>query len=483
MPVEVRVNDVYGPFVRAILRRSQNTVNIMDYRDKVIDPGLPTEDWQPAIQQAINDVAAKQTGTGGWEANVVGTVEFPIGIFKIRKPLVTPIKGITLRGEAVSNWFPDDEWYGQLYMQHSTVIYKTTNTVLATAPSRTSRNGARTDVYNDKDAVIMVDHGDDDYNMNTTIQNMVLRSDQANSYGIFAPRCARLKVRNVFMHKIKYGFTTYDTWMSEFSNVTIRECIEAFRWVNDGSFNGTGTTVTFTNCFAETAEVGFQLNLLNYSSMNNCAADHIKSGVGRAYNLVACNGITMNGCGAEDTLNADLIYVNNSFVTVNGFGTYQIGFANTGTRAQIVVDTGGKAVFNTCQFTDYIGTANTANTFNVIVQNGGRAVFSHCSLPTNGNTWISYSGGASATYIDDKGVTIADANGVGGKYNGIRRYTATAQPTTGTWTKGDLVENTNPTVAGTAGSRYIVTGWMRLTTGSAHVAGTDWSEMRVLSGT
>jgi hypothetical protein len=60
---------------------------------------------------------------------------------------------------------------------------------------------------------------------------------------------------------------------------------------------------------------------------------------------------------------------------------------------------------------------------------------------------------------------------------------STAVPTSGTYLTGWVVINTAPTVQGTAGSRYIVNGWTRITSGSSHVLNTDWVEMRSLTGT
>lgn len=51
------------------------------------------------------------------------------------------------------------------------------------------------------------------------------------------------------------------------------------------------------------------------------------------------------------------------------------------------------------------------------------------------------------------------------------------------WEAGDVGWHANPTVQGSAGSRYTVLGWRRLTTGTGNVLGTDWVEMRVLTGT
>lgn len=56
-------------------------------------------------------------------------------------------------------------------------------------------------------------------------------------------------------------------------------------------------------------------------------------------------------------------------------------------------------------------------------------------------------------------------------------------PTAGTYVRGHMVRNNNVGLLGTAGNRYIVTGWTRLTTGTNHVVGIDWIEHRVLTGT
>lgn len=52
-------------------------------------------------------------------------------------------------------------------------------------------------------------------------------------------------------------------------------------------------------------------------------------------------------------------------------------------------------------------------------------------------------------------------------------YEASAMPTSGSFTAGDWVWNT----AGTISGGKVLIGWYRLTTGSAHVSGTDWTPM------
>lgn len=54
----------------------------------------------------------------------------------------------------------------------------------------------------------------------------------------------------------------------------------------------------------------------------------------------------------------------------------------------------------------------------------------------------------------------------------------TAAPTAGTWAVGDKCRNDSPSELGTAGSKYIITGWVVVTSGTP---GT-WKEMRVLTG-
>lgn len=55
----------------------------------------------------------------------------------------------------------------------------------------------------------------------------------------------------------------------------------------------------------------------------------------------------------------------------------------------------------------------------------------------------------------------------------------TAAPTLGSWARGDEIKNSEPSVLGPAGSRYVITGWICTTSGSP---GT-WVEMRTLTGT
>jgi hypothetical protein len=61
-------------------------------------------------------------------------------------------------------------------------------------------------------------------------------------------------------------------------------------------------------------------------------------------------------------------------------------------------------------------------------------------------------------------------------------YYAETMPTAGSYRAGDMVINTNPVEMGPRGSKYIVFGWKRLTTGDKHELKIDWFEMRMLTG-
>lgn len=52
----------------------------------------------------------------------------------------------------------------------------------------------------------------------------------------------------------------------------------------------------------------------------------------------------------------------------------------------------------------------------------------------------------------------------------------------GSWTVDDYVENTAKVELGSASSKYIIKGWIRMTTGSSNVLNTDWFQDRALTG-
>lgn len=70
-------------------------------------------------------------------------------------------------------------------------------------------------------------------------------------------------------------------------------------------------------------------------------------------------------------------------------------------------------------------------------------------------------------------VNLVSEGSLAGTYNA-----STAAPTTGTWAKGDFIRNSNPSELGSAGSKYVVKGWICVTGGTP---GT-WVQSRTLTG-
>ncbi|MDR7319722.1 hypothetical protein [Brevibacillus nitrificans] len=414
-------------------------------------------------------------------------------------------QGVTLEGTSISGVVLDDlTTWGFSNMVPCTIIEKTTNTTYGQAvgnKTRFARNGSIVDNY-DKDAFFLVDHVDNNTNYNTTFKNLTLlgSAPQRIRFGVFAPRATHLLIRDVQMYKVEFGYMTNDTWMSEFTNVKVRDCISAVSWQDDGSGSGTGTTNTFINVWANKADVGFDITLLNYSAFMNCGADHIKTGSARAYQFKQCNGLTLSGCGAED-VKGDVLYIQSTYAVINGFYTYgifSVPSTRGGTNAYLNIDS-SNIVFNSCNFSNYDfdpvdgGPIYTTNTnYNQLIQNGSRVMFNECKLPTGGNTYTSYNNGSVVTYFDGKGITqMVNLGGTvtypGILVNGKKRLQGASAPNSGTlWMSGDIVENTNISPIGAAGSRYLVTGWFRATnysTNPTHTLGVDWLEMRVSTGT
>ncbi|MEQ5195396.1 hypothetical protein [Klebsiella pasteurii] len=82
-----------------------------------------------------------------------------------------------------------------------------------------------------------------------------------------------------------------------------------------------------------------------------------------------------------------------------------------------------------------------------------------------------------------EGATAAvNARGVHSFYQQKYVYPSTSMPTTGSFKAGDEVTNMFKQIQGVAGSRYVITGWLRVTTGSSHVLNVDWVAQKVPTG-
>lgn len=346
----------------------------------VLDFGAAADgvtDDTTAIQAAIDSGAAK--------------IYFPAGYYITTSPIYIDTDTI-LFGDG----------------SRSSFITKTTTT--AGTGSNVMRASAYTDSYA-VNAVVIIRHPDNVFNYNSGLQGLAIHGVNFDvDYGVYAPRCTHLMMNDVIIFRCTTGFFTYDTWMSDFTEV---ECnsnrtvggsgATGFRWSDDGSGQGAGTSIMFQNCYARNCDTGYSIYGLSYSTMNACAADAIYS---TPYNFSSIDGLAMNGCGTEGvTLGTNTGIINcvsSNGLVVNSFKAIVVT-GNTNSAAVRIDST--QATFNSCTFPNF-GTVNSA--YNLIIQNGSSLVSSSSSFPSNGNGFISYSSDSDWIRLDKTGIKNKD---------------------------------------------------------------------------
>ena len=346
-----------------------------------------------------DDTAAIQSAIDAVEAAGGGEVRLPSGTYKITAPL-------TLAGQV--NLVGDNLW--------STVINKTTNTV--GTGSNTARAGSITDSYA-VDAIIILTHVDNGYNYDTQIRNLMLKKNAygASSYGIYAPRCTHFLFGELLILNCQIGYHTFDSWMANLRNVTVQACAIGYRHADDGSGSGTGTSITFQNCwvnFDNTVDqptTAFSIFGLTYSSLICCAADNgIRIDGAGIYNytFLTCTGIGMNGCGAEN-FKGGFLRVSGGHVSVTETRTFAATGVASGTVAMVLADSSAKLTMQGCNFAV---PTSVGVLYNWIIQTGAQVVeVNPFASPSGGNTFASYSGGASRSVITSENTTFFDASG------------------------------------------------------------------------
>jgi hypothetical protein len=165
-------------------------------------------------------------------------------------------------------------------------------------------------------------------------------------------------------------------------------------------------------------------------------------------------------------------------VTRNVFNVASIG---TGiTKVQVFSGAMGGRATNFGQFSLRDNTYNIPNALSVLYANNEGSYFLVTKELLDRNLMTDYTG--LSVYQGE----LRDNYDQLIRYNAgtvtRRIFYASTMPTSGSYTKGDYIFNTATSVLGSTGSKYLVKGWVRVTTGSGHVIGTDWLEDRVLTG-
>lgn len=124
--------------------------------------------------------------------------------------------------------------------------------------------------------------------------------------GIFSPLSVNTNQEHVnFEDVIVGGFAGNGI---ELQNLIVSrfECVESVANLGHGFYirgvtfpGAAGTSVSFVSCYANSnSQIGFWLYNMVYSGFHGCAAD----GNGVGYQIDNCQGVTLNGCGAEGQL-------------------------------------------------------------------------------------------------------------------------------------------------------------------------------------
>jgi hypothetical protein len=344
------------------------TISVMDFGAT----GNGVTDDTLAIQNAIDYCVANQKGC----------VFVPSGTYNITAPLKL-YTGISFIGEN----------------SRTAIISKSTNT--NGTGSNLARGGTKTDsfVYDD---IIQVRHADNAYAYGVTIKGLRLTKTgyAANSHGIYYPRAAYFTVEDVHILNVQYGTFTYDTFVSSIKNTQVQAVVYGFTHANDGSGSGSGTTALFQNCavnFDNTIvqpAIGFNLVNLTYSNLLSCGVDNGNTATGAgitAYYLQSSNTINVSGCGCENS-QGRMIYIGSGSATFTGLRTIAIT-GSTSALGTVVAETSSTLTLVNCKFEPLL-VANAQ--YNWTIQTGASVVeVNPQASPSGGNTFISYSGGAS----------------------------------------------------------------------------------------
>ena len=365
--------------------------------------------WEREFSGAVNVLWFGAKGDGGHDDTQAindaiafgpGSVFFPDGIYATTAPIYTD-GNISLRGAS----------------KGKVRINKTTNT--PGVGSNLALDGTEDDYA--QNAVIILRHPDKGYNYGTSIRDITLESMFISDYGIYAPRASGLFLENVSIVGCRVGYQTHDSWMCQFNRVEVDAVTRAglagdtYGWKTKSygfvftpkvASTPTGTSCTFNSCWAHDCHIGWEINYLEYSTLNSCGADNISNGPYRFTN----SGLTLNSCATENVqLNYEsALAVVGGNVTLNSFRAYRIRGGTSGTTAMLYAD-GARVVLNTCRLDDFF---QVNSGFNVVIQNGSTVVNHNSRLTGNGNAYVSYSGGSVLTMMGASNPHVITSTGI-----------------------------------------------------------------------
>ncbi|MDQ0091679.1 hypothetical protein J2T12_005119 [Paenibacillus anaericanus] len=218
------------------------------------------------------------------------------------------------------------------------------------------------------------------------------------------------------------------------------------------------TGLSFRECYAQDGVngAGFKLSKAYYASVDSCFSDGNKWG----FHALNCNGVSMRSLGSESCIRY-AIFIQNSSVIIDGITTIDSGTDNTNIfyPTVIEVESGYASIRNVQEQDPHAGSTRL---YSVLFENGARGDIVNCNELLD-------------TRINMDGLVSLN-----------HQFLISAMPTTMTGFKIKDVGRVYPmgvtSEVGAAGSKYVVTGYQRLSTGNNNVLNVDWRELRAFTG-
>lgn len=163
-----------------------------------------------------------------------------------------------------------------------------------------------------------------------------------SEFGIYSAISYDVRLEDLYVHNVKTGYRTSDSWLQSVNNVMIQDCQDGY--VVDVA----GTSFNLNNLYIRgCSRHAIKMKNVTYSALTCCVPENV---VGTAYVFLSCAGITLNGCAVEN-VTGSIIEANQSYLIFNGFRTVSV--KDSGVQAVII--TQSNAVFNGCLLSEFEG--------------------------------------------------------------------------------------------------------------------------------
>lgn len=341
--------------------------------------GDDTNDDRPAIQ-AAEDFARPLKRKVFFPEPSVG--------YRINAPLI---------GGTFTNW--EGEGRNNFIIKHGNT---TSGLPTRIAPERPAVN----DVM-DVDAVLIIDHADSAFAIHIDLKNLYFKDSDLNStaveYGVYNPRTFFYNTDGITCDGTDNGFFSFVAFQTTFLKPYAVNCATAgFKWSDDGTGGGSGTSVVMTRPYAQGCGRGYDIFGLVYSHIDTPSCDSF-SDIG--YFFTSNKALTVTSLGMENqTTGTHGILVAGSRMTFDGINDFNTSPSST----KFEINGGSRVTLNEGAFTDF---TTPASAFNLEVSTGSHLITNNTQFPTNGNSFVSYSGGSTRVDTNSGIVTLTDAAG------------------------------------------------------------------------